>query len=105
MQGLKGNFAIRAVGAQQGLSVPQNEVDDELMTMQAQALQQGQKFKESEVRPKIEAQLEKDMVLNWMETQGKVTIVEPKEFDPSDVLGASPEELAAQLRNDEVRWA
>ena len=47
---IKGNLAIQAVGAAQGLSVPQNELDDEVMMMQAQALQRGEKFKESEVR-------------------------------------------------------
>jgi len=94
---LKGQFAIKAVGAAQGLTVPQNEVDDEVMTLQAQALQRGEKFKESEVRGKVEMQLEKSMVLSWLESQGSVEIVEAKEFDPSEVLGASPEELAAQL--------
>ena len=58
---LKGNFAIKAVGMQQGLSVSQNEIDDEVMTLQAQALQRKEKFKESEVRPKVAAQLERDV--------------------------------------------
>jgi len=94
---LKGDFALVAVGKQQGLQVSQSEVDDQVMTQQAQALQQGQKFKESEVRPKIAAQLEKDLVLNWLSERATVTVVEPKDFDPADVLGASPEELAAKL--------
>lgn len=53
---IKGNLAVKAVGAAQGLVVPQNEVDDEVMTLQAQALQRGEKFKESEVRPQVEMQ-------------------------------------------------
>ena len=32
------------------------------MTLQAQAMQRGEKFKESEVRPKVEATLERGMV-------------------------------------------
>jgi len=98
---LKGNFAIKAVGMQQGLSVSQNEIDDEVMTLQAQALQRKEKFKESEVRPKVAAQLERDAVLNWLETHATVTLVDPKEFDPDAVLGASPEELAAKLAAQE----
>ena len=74
--GIKGNLALRAVGAAQGLSVPQNEVDDEVMMLQAQSLQRGEKFKESEVRPKVEAQLEKTMILSWLEAQGKVRRVQ-----------------------------
>ena len=97
---LKGTFAIRAVSAAQGLSVPQNEVDDEVMTMQAQALQQKQKFKESEVRPRVEQQLERNMVLDFVQSQGKVEIVAKKEFDPEEVLGASPEDLAKQMQEE-----
>lgn len=98
---IKGNLAIQAVGAAQGLSVPQNELDDEVMMMQAQALQRGEKFKESEARPKVEAQLEKSMVLNWLESQSTINVVEKVEFDPAEVLGASPEDLAAKLRAEE----
>lgn len=100
LAGIKGNLAIKAVGEAQGLAVPQNEVDDEVMMMQAQSLQRGEKFKESEARPKVEAQLEKSMVLSWLEANGKVTVVDKKEFDPAEVLGASPEELAKQLAEE-----
>jgi len=94
---IKGNFAIQAVGAQQGLTVAQDEVDDEVMTQQAQAVQRGEKFKESEVRGRIEQQLERTMVLSWLQSQGTVTVVDAKEFDPAAELGASPEQLAAEL--------
>lgn len=94
---IKGNLAVKAVGAAQGLVVPQNEVDDEVMTLQAQALQRGEKFKESEVRPQVEMQLEKKMVLDWLEAQGSIEVVAAKEFDPAEELGATPEELAAAL--------
>lgn len=40
-------------------------------------------------------------VLNWLETHATVTLVDPKEFDPDAVLGASPEELAAKLAAQE----
>jgi trigger factor len=99
---LKGNLAIKAVGTAQGLVVPRNEVDDEVMTLQAQALQRGEKFKESEVRGKVEMQLEKTMVLDWLESQGTIEIVEPREFDPSEELGATPEELAKMLKSEEA---
>ena len=102
---IKGNFAIKHVGIQQGLTVPQNEVDDEVMTLQAQAVQRGEKFKESEVRPRVEQQLEKTMVLSWLESQGTVSFVEAKEFNPEEVLGATPEKLAEQLKADEAAKA
>ena len=59
------------------------------MTLQRGALQKGEKFKESEVRPKVEAQLEKDMVLNWLEERAKITTVEGEvEVNVDEVLGA-----------------
>jgi len=97
---IKGNFAIKAVGQDQGLSVSRNEVDDEVMTLQAQAMQRGEKFKEAEVRPRVEAQLEKGRVLSWLQSHATVTFVDAKDFDASEVLGQTPEELAATMRSE-----
>jgi hypothetical protein len=65
-------------------------------------VQRGEKFKESEARPKIEAQIERSMVLSWLEGYATVTLVDEKEFDPIEELGATPEELAATLKADEA---
>ena len=100
-QSIKTDFAIKTVGQQQGLTVPQSEIDDEVMTIQAQTLQRGEKFKESEVRPKVEATMEKNIVLAWLEKNGSVNVVPATEFDPTEVLGVSPEELAKQLKEDD----
>lgn len=94
---IKADLALRAVGQQQALSVPQSEVDDEVLVLQAQAMQRGERFKESEARPKVEAQLEKTMVLDWLEASATVTLIESKEESPEDLLGISPEDLAAAL--------
>ena len=51
--GIKGEFALKTVATQQSLLVPDDQVDDEVMTLQAQSLQRGEKFKESEVRRPI----------------------------------------------------
>ena len=47
---IKGDFALKELGRQQNLVVSEDEVEDEMMTLQAQALQRGEKFKPSEVR-------------------------------------------------------
>ena len=100
---IKTDFALKTVGEQQGLVVSRDEVDDEIMTLQAQALQRGEKFKESEVRPKVEAQIERSMVLNWLESNSKLTVVDPKEETPEEILGQSPEDLAAKMRESEAK--
>jgi len=96
---IKGDLALRAVGQQQGLSVPQSEISDEVMVLQAQAMQRGESFKESEVRPKVEAQLEKTVVLDWLEGFASVTPVKPKVGAPEDLLGISPEDLAESIQD------
>uniref|UniRef100_A0A7S3T6W3 peptidylprolyl isomerase n=1 Tax=Emiliania huxleyi TaxID=2903 RepID=A0A7S3T6W3_EMIHU len=53
---VKADFSLKEVARQQGLSVSRDAVEDELVSMQAQAMQRGEKFKESEARPRIEAQ-------------------------------------------------
>jgi len=97
---IKGDFAIRAVGQQQGLVVDRNQVDDEVMTLQAQALQRGEKFKESETRPRVEQTLERNMVLDWLQSHAVVSVVDPQEETVEEILGQSPEELAASIRGE-----
>lgn len=104
---IKGDFAIKTVSMQQGLVVPQDKVDDEIMTLQAQALQRGEKFKESEVRPKVQQTLERTMVLDWLQSHAAITVVEPKGEDDAieEMLGQSPEELAAKMKAEEMAKA
>merc|ERR1719453_2173344 len=97
---LKSDFAIKTVSQQQGLMVSRDEVDEELMTLQAQSLQRGEKFKESEVRPQVEQTLERTMVLNWLESNAKLIIVDAKEESVEEMLGQTPEELAEVMRDD-----
>ena len=75
------------------------------MTLQAQAMQRGEKFKESEARPKVEVQLEKMMTLDWLEGFATVNVVDPKEQTPEELLGISPEELAASMQDDAAKKA
>jgi trigger factor len=89
------DFCLKEVASQQSLKVETAQVDDEIMTLQAQAMQRGEKFKESEVRPKVEAQLERKMVYDFLGKDATLTFVEPKELSAEEVLGATPEELAA----------
>ena len=75
------------------------------MAIQAQTLQQGGKFKESEVRPQVEQQMERKMVLGWIESQGEVNLVDKIEFNPEDELGVSPEDLVEKLKTDGAKEA
>lgn len=56
----------------------------------------------------MEAQLEKDLVLNWLQERAKVTYVTSKdasEDDVSELLGESPEELAKRVLEEEKAQA
>jgi hypothetical protein len=77
------------------------QVDDEIMTLQAQALQRGEMFKESETRPRVQQTLERQMVLDWIQSNARITIVEPAEESVEDILGQSPEQLAAAMKASE----
>ncbi len=96
---VKADFSLKEICRQQGLSVPLDLIDDEVMTLQAQAVQRGEKFKESETRPKVEAQLERNMVLDWLAESATINLVEPGTLQetPEDILGANPEELAKEV--------
>lgn len=96
---VKVDFSLKEIGRQQGLKVSRDDVDDEVMTQQAQAVQRREKFKESDVRPRIEAELERKMVLDWLRSQASISEVEPGSLTetPEEVLGAKPEDLAAAV--------
>lgn len=95
---IKGDLALKEVGRQQGLAISEKEIDDEMMTLQAQAVQRGEKFKPSEVRPKVEAQLEKNLYLGWLEQHSEVELVDEQVETVDDILGASPEQLAESVK-------
>ena len=99
---IKGDLALKEVARQQELSVSEEQVEDEMMTLQAQAVQRGEKFKPSEARPKIEAQLEKNLLLGWLETYAEVELVDEEVETVDDILGASPEQLAANVKAAEA---
>mmetsp|Transcript_142104 Transcript_142104/g.250603 ORF Transcript_142104/g.250603 Transcript_142104/m.250603 type:complete len:572 (-) Transcript_142104:113-1828(-) len=97
---LKGNMAIDAIADQQGLKVDRNKVDEEIMALQAAAVQKKQKFKESEVRPQVEAKLHKDLVFDFLESHATVNMVDPKDVDVSELMGVNPETLAKDMARE-----
>ena len=102
---VKLDFSLKEISRQQGLTVDRDLVDDEVMTLQAQTLQRGEKFKEAEVRPKVAASLERGMVLDWLAAEATGELLEPGTADEEkmaeELLGANPEELAKQVMEDE----
>ena len=73
---IKGDFALKELGRQQNLVVSEDEVEEEMMTLQAQALQRGEKFKPSEVKANVEAQLEKKMYLNYLQGVSEIILTD-----------------------------
>ena len=100
---VKADFALKEVSRQQNIEVTRDAIDEEMMSMRAQASQRGEKFKESEVRPRVAAALERGKVLDYLESKAVITEVEPgskKEATDEEILGASPEELAASIQEE-----
>lgn len=102
--GIKGNFAIRSIAKLEGLDPPEAAVDEEVMAQQARALQKGEKFKDSEVRPRVVAHLERMKVFDFLESFADITVIEPKDEETrtEELLGQSPEELGKKLAKKEA---
>ena len=96
---IKGDFALKELGRQQNLVVSEDEVEDEMMTLQAQALQRGEKFKPSEVKPNVEAQIEKKMYLNYLQSVSEIILTDEEVETLDDLLGATPEQLAQSVKD------
>jgi len=102
---VKSDLAIAAIAQQEGLEVLTDEVDEEVMTQQMKAAQQKQKFKESEMRPKIEEKIRQNKVLDFLKAFATIEYVDAKDTEETSVkelLGESPEELAARLKSENV---
>ena len=99
---IKGDFALKELGRQQNLVVSEDEVEEEMMTLQAQALQRGEKFKPSEVKANVEAQLEKKMYLNYLQGVSEIILTDEEVETLDDLLGATPEELAQSVKDANI---
>jgi trigger factor len=97
------DLMVAEVGRQQSLEVDQEAVNSEIVSRQAQAMQRGEKFKESEVRPRIEAGNQRAVVLDWLASKAEIAMVEKgtKKVDPLDEL-TSPEELVKAIKEREA---
>eukprot|EP00752_Nemacystus_decipiens_P008079 g7221.t1 len=63
-RGLSLGLLFTHIAEKEGLTYDQSEVNDQMDLLRAQA--KGQEFDEPKARDKIEAQLERDMVLDWI---------------------------------------
>lgn len=73
---LKVNFAISKIAKDQGIVVNKQEVEDQIELIRAEL--KGQEMDEDKARDQVEAQLEKNLVLQFLKETAKVTIVPKK---------------------------
>ncbi|CAM9747761.1 unnamed protein product [Ascophyllum nodosum] len=83
-RGLSASLLMTYIADKENLKFDPQEVEEELDQVRAQA--KGQEIDEEKVRDSIEARLEKDLVLDWIEERSTITYVEGKPLQTEKVL-------------------
>merc|ERR1719191_2160213 len=72
------------------------------MIQQAASMQRKEKFKEKEVRPKVEDTLLKKKVLRYLEGFSDITEIAETEKSDKEILGEDPIARAMKIRKEEI---
>lgn len=78
---LRVNFAVSQIAKDQNLAFDEKEVENQMALVRAEL--KGEEMDEQRVRDQIEAQLERELVLQHIKKSAKVTLVPPKAEEQS----------------------
>ncbi|CAN0249283.1 unnamed protein product, partial [Ectocarpus sp. 8 AP-2014] len=82
-RGLTLSLMFTHIAEKEGLSYEKSDVDDQMDLLRAQA--KGQEFDEAKAQDKIEAQLEREMVLDWIDDRSEITWLPAKPVEKVDL--------------------
>eukprot|EP00903_Cladosiphon_okamuranus_P008511 g8175.t1 len=82
-RGLSLGLLFTHISEKEGLSYEQSEVADQMDLLRAQA--KGQEFDEAKAQDKIEAQLERELVLNWIYERSTISWLPAKPVEKVDL--------------------
>jgi len=96
-------LAVNDIAAAEGIQVDPADVEDQLAMLKAQAEQQGDNdFDAGSVKGKIEAQMQRDQVIDFLVAEGKATIkyVDKSMAEIEAELDADAEAMEAEAAQD-----
>lgn len=89
----KVSMAVDEIGRMENIEVPDYQIDEQIQGIREQATKMGEEFDEAEIRPRIEATLMREAVLEFLAENGDIDV----QFDTDDEFD---EELMAKLAEE-----
>lgn len=80
------NFAITTIAKEVGLTAPDQDIEDQMTIIRAEL--KGEEMEEQEVRDKVQAQLERDMVMEHLKKSATINYVDPVPVTPETAEAA-----------------
>lgn len=77
---LTANFAITKIAEELGLKASDQDIEDQMTIIRAEL--KGEDMKEQEIRDKVQAELERDMVMNHLKSTATINYVDPVPVTP-----------------------
>jgi trigger factor len=88
----KVSMAVDEIGRMENISVPDYQVDEQIQGVREQATKMGEEFDEAEIRPRVEATLMREAVMDFLAEKAELDI----QFNDEDF----DEELMAKLAEE-----
>jgi hypothetical protein len=93
----KVSMAVDEIGRMENIELPDYQVDEQIQGIREQATKMGEDFDEAEIRPRIEATLMREAVMDFLAEQGELDVqFDDEEFDEELMTKLAEEALARE---------
>lgn len=98
----KVSMAVDEIGRMEGIEVQDYQVDEQMQGIREEASKSGEEFDEAEIRPRVEATLMREAVMEFLAEKAELDVTfEDEEFDEELMSKLAEESLAREGVADE----
>lgn len=93
----KVSMAVDEIGRMEGIEVPAYQVDEQMQGIREEATKSGEEFDEAEIRPRVEATLMREAVMDFLAEKAELDVqFDEEEFDEELMSKLAEETLARE---------
>ena len=92
----KVSMAVDEIGRLEGIEVPDYQVEEQLQGIREEATKTGEEFDEAQIRPRVEATLQREAVMEFLAENAKLDIVFEEETFDEELLNKLADEAIAR---------
>lgn len=92
----KVSMAVDEIGRMEGIDVPDYQVDEQLQGIREEATKSGEEFDETQIRPRVEATLQREAVLDFLAENANLDIIFEEETFDENLMNQLADEAVAR---------